>query len=157
MTPQHTMPENKGKTGKVGRGNPPSEYRWKPGESGNPGGRPKKTPLADACRDLLEEAVPRDRSGRSYAEAIAEKLAKKALRGNIAAVREIADRAEGKARQAMEVSGPEGGPLDFRNMTDEELHRRLEQLRAKEIESMSDEELDKQLEQLRAKRKERRK
>jgi hypothetical protein len=70
---------------------------WPKGVSGNLGGRPKKTPLADACRELLDKPVPRDRTGRTYAEAIAEKLAKKALAGNIPAAREIADRAEGKA------------------------------------------------------------
>ena len=104
---------------------------WPKGVSGNPGGRPKKTPLADACRELLDKPVPGDRSGRSYAEAIAEKLAKKALAGNIPAAREIADRAEGKARQAMEVSGPEGGALDYRNMTDEELDKRIAELTEK--------------------------
>jgi hypothetical protein len=27
--------------------------RWKPGQSGNPGGRPKRTPLIDACREVF--------------------------------------------------------------------------------------------------------
>jgi hypothetical protein len=56
----------------------------------------------------------------------------------------------------MEVSGPEGGPLDYRNMTDEELHERLEELRAKDDERLTDEELGRRIEQLSAKRKERR-
>jgi ribosomal protein L29 len=151
------MPEKRKKTGFRGPGPDVGKAtRWKPGQSGNPGGRPKKTPLADACRELLNMPVPKDKSGRSYAEAISEKLARKALAGNISAVREIADRAEGKARQAMELSGPGSGPLEIQNMTDEELNKRLEQLRAKEIENMRDEELDKQIEELRAKRKERR-
>jgi len=100
--------------------------------------------------------VPGNRSGRTYAEAITEKIAKKALTGNIPAAKELADRAEGKARQAMEVSGPEGGPLDIQNTTDEELRERLEELRAKDDESLTDEELDKRIEELSAKRKERR-
>ena len=103
---------------------------WSKGVSGNPGGRPKKTRFADACRELLSRPAPGDKSGRSYAEAIAEKLAKKALAGDIPAAREIADRAEGKARQAMEVSGPEGGPLDLQFMTDEELDTRIRELMA---------------------------
>ena len=74
--------------------------------------------------------MPRDRSGRSYAEAIAERLAKEALAGNIPAAREIADRAEGKARQAMEVSGPMGHALEIQNMTDEELDKRITELMA---------------------------
>ncbi len=36
---------------RVGYGNPPVDSRFKPGESGNPGGRPKKTP------DFLEDAA----------------------------------------------------------------------------------------------------
>ena len=98
--------------------------QFKPGRSGNPGGRPKKTPLADAYRELLNKPAPDDPSGRSYAEAIAEQLAKKALSGDIPAAREIADRAEGKARRATEVSGPDGRALELQNMTDEQLDRR---------------------------------
>jgi len=104
---------------------------WPKSVSGNPGGRPKKTPLADACRELLNKPVPRDRSGRSYAEAIAERLAKEALAGNIPAAREIADRAEGKARQSMEVSGPAGRALEIQNMTDAQLDERITELVAK--------------------------
>lgn len=103
---------------------------WAKGVSGNPGGRPKRTPLADACRELLSKPAPDDPSGRSYAEAIAEQLGKKALAGDIHAAREIADRAEGKARQAMELSGPEGGPMDLWNMTDEQLEQRHKELLA---------------------------
>ena len=103
---------------------------WSKGVSGNPGGRPKKTPLADACRELLSRPAPGDKTGRSYADAIAEQLAKKALAGDIPAAREIADRAEGKARQAMEVSGPEGGPVEIGNMTDEQLDERITELLA---------------------------
>ena len=122
---------------------------WPKGISGNPGGRPKKTPLSDACRELLDKPVPRDRSGRSYAEAIAEKLAKKALAGNIPAAREIADRAEGKARQAMEVSGPEGRALELRNMTDEELEKLHKEINAKVIKSLTDTEIKAELERRR--------
>jgi hypothetical protein len=91
---------------------------WPKGVSGNPGGRAKKTPLTDACRQILGKPVPNGLSGQSYAEAIAEQLAKKALAGDISAAREIADRAEGKARQAMEVSGPDGCPSIVINMID---------------------------------------
>jgi hypothetical protein len=77
--------------------------RWKPGQSGNPGGRPKRTPLIDACREVLGEAVPNDSTGRTYARAIAEKLAVMALTGDIRAAGELADRAEGKARQSIAI------------------------------------------------------
>src|SRR3990167_6058308 len=47
MSENETNTENNKKNSdaeyKVGRGNPPKEYQWKPGQSGNPGGRPKGT------------------------------------------------------------------------------------------------------------------
>jgi len=77
--------------------------RWKPGQSGNPGGRPKRTPLIDACREVLREPVPGDPTGRIYARAIADKLAAMALAGDIRAAQELADRAEGKPRQTIDI------------------------------------------------------
>lgn len=122
------MPENRNKTGFRGPTGVGGATQFKPGQSGNPGGRPRKTPLADACRELLNKPAPDDSSGRSYAEAIAERLAKKALAGSIPAARELADRAEGKARQAMELSGVNSGPVQFEGMSDEQLDQRLNEL-----------------------------
>jgi hypothetical protein len=93
------IPENRRKTGVPGG----EATRWKPGQSGNPGGRPKKTPLADACRAVLGQPVHGDAEGRTYAEAIAQALAQKALSGDIRAAQELADRAEGKPRQSLEI------------------------------------------------------
>ncbi len=126
------MPENREKTGfrgpnpRVGKAT-----QFQPGRSGNAGGRPKKTPLTDACRELLNKPAPDDPAGRNYAEAIVERLAKAALAGSIPAAREIADRAEGKARQSMEVSGPDGKAVELQNMTDEQLAQRLSELMSK--------------------------
>lgn len=33
-------------------------YKWKPGQSGNPGGRPKKMPVTDAYARLVGQPVP---------------------------------------------------------------------------------------------------
>jgi hypothetical protein len=52
---------------------------------------------------LLARPLPNDSEGRTYAEAIAEKLAQKALAGDIRAAQELADRAEGRARQSIEI------------------------------------------------------
>jgi hypothetical protein len=98
------MPQNRHKTGF--RGPSPDvgkATQFKPGNRANPGGRPKLAPLAQACRELLTTPVPNDPEGRTYAEAIAKKLAQKALAGDIRAAQEIADRAEGKARQSIEI------------------------------------------------------
>jgi hypothetical protein len=97
-------PENRGKTGakKLNGGIDPSvgeATRFKPGESGNPGGRPRIAKLSEACRAKLGALVPDDAEGRTYAEAIAEKLVQLALKGDIRAAQELADRAEGRPSQ----------------------------------------------------------
>src|SRR5271169_6369237 len=92
----------------MGKGNNPNiaedgkAHRWKKGQSGNPSGRPKSKTLSDAYKNKLEEAVPNDPDGRTWAELIAEAQVRDAVRGNVQAAREIADRTEGRARQAIE-------------------------------------------------------
>lgn len=44
---------------------------------------------------------------------IAEKLYEMAEAGDIQAIREIADRCDGKAAQSVAVTGDEGGPITF--------------------------------------------
>jgi hypothetical protein len=96
------VPANKQKTGF--RGPSPDvgqPYRWKKGLSGNPSGRPKSKTLSVAYRNKLEEPVPNDPEGRTWAELIAEDRVRDAVRGNVQAAREIEDRTEGRARQAL--------------------------------------------------------
>jgi hypothetical protein len=107
------------------RGNPDKTkpYRWEKGcASPNPGGRPKKTPFADAHRQVAEATV-KDltiRDNDSVAVAVAKALAREALRGKVQAATEIANRVEGTARQRVEVSGYEGDPVQV-----EDVHDRL--------------------------------
>ncbi len=96
-----STPQNRQKTGTPIPGGEATQF--KPGQSGNPGGRPKTAPLSHACRELLALPLPDDPEGRTYAEAIAQALAEKALAGDIRAAQEIADRAEGKPRQRLEI------------------------------------------------------
>jgi hypothetical protein len=57
------MPENRRKAVAAV---PNSEAtRWKPGQSGNPGGRPKTALLSHACRELLAAPLPNDPQGRT--------------------------------------------------------------------------------------------
>lgn len=72
---------------------------FKKGQSGNPAGRPKSALLSDALRRRLAEVDDKDVEGRTHAEVIADQLIAKAKEGDVAAIREIADRVEGKARQ----------------------------------------------------------
>lgn len=70
------------------------------------------------------------RRGSTWADLAALGMAKAAVKGRVDAAHEIADRVEGKARQTLEVSGPEGGPLDLQFMTDEQLDARIRELLA---------------------------
>ena len=76
--------------------------RFQPGASGNPKGRPKLTLLTEAIRAQLAVGAP-DADERTYAEVIAEKLCTEAAAGNVLAAREIADRTEGRPKQAIDV------------------------------------------------------
>ena len=95
-------------------------YRWKKGQSGNPSGRPKSKTLSDAYRNKLEEPVPNDPEGRTWAELIAEAQVRDAVRGNVQAAREIADRTEGRPRQAIDFEDKTISQA-FERMTNEEL------------------------------------
>jgi hypothetical protein len=96
------------------------KFGFHPGTSGNPQGRPRSQSFSEACRRILRETCPDDPDGRSYADVIAEKLCQSAMAGDIRAVRELADRAEGKPKVL------EG---ERRAITMEEVHALLQQLR----------------------------
>ena len=100
--------------------------RWRKGQSGNAGGRPKTRLLSEAFRARLAEVVPGDRRGRTYAELIAENVVEIALgegSAAIAAANEIANRIEGRATQSIQVSDFAADP---RSRSDEELEFHLE-------------------------------
>ena len=114
-TESKSPPENRRKTAEanLARG---QTFRFKPGQSGNPGGRPRTAKLSEACRAKLASPIPGDPESRSYAEAIADKLALLALRGDIRAAQELADRAEGRPSQMApptELSGVKYIVLDM--------------------------------------------
>lgn len=75
---------------------------WKPGQSGNPGGRPHGyVPFAPMLRRALAKT---DRRNRSQLEKIAEKVVALALKGDMDAVRWLADRVDGRVAQQLNVS-----------------------------------------------------
>jgi hypothetical protein len=80
------------------------------GVSGNPNGRPKLTRLTEALREQLAEAMP-GASEITIAEAVARALIREALIGNIAAIKEVFDRAEGKSPINLDVGNKDGEPL----------------------------------------------
>ena len=66
---------------------------WKPGQSGNPKGRP---PKGDTMTEALKEKVDK--------EAVAEKLYAMAMEGDIAALKYIYDRVDGKPRESVDLN-----------------------------------------------------
>lgn len=110
-------------------GNP----NWKPGVSGNPSGRPKMRALALAYRDRLTAKVPGDGQGRTYAEFIAHTVIDAAMGGSLECAKEAADRAEGKATQAIEVYSPADA------LSPEQRDARLRELSMKYLEIVPEE------------------
>lgn len=82
---------------------------WKPGESGNPAGRPKTD---WTWKDLLEEVAEEEielkgKDGTTtkhlFKKLIAKKLFQKAFQGDIQAIREIMNRRDGMPKQKVDV------------------------------------------------------
>ena len=97
--------------------------RFRAGESGNPGGKPKIKSLSKAYRSQLEEVNPSDPAGRSFAECIAETMIKLAVKGHVSAAIEICDRCEGR-RCRLNNSNPnltESDPTVYRESLVREL------------------------------------
>jgi Family of unknown function (DUF5681) len=103
-------PENSRKTGVLRGGHSPEigkATQFKPGQTGNPGGRPKKTLIDKA----LEEALLEDDS--RLALEIACALLRKARKGDVRAIQLAAERTEGKARQPTDLGNADGQPFEI--------------------------------------------
>jgi len=103
--------------------------RWRKGQSGNAGGRPKSRLLSEALRDRLAEVKAGDPAGRTYAEIVAANLIEIACSegpGAVHAAGEIADRIEGRSRQQIEVAD---FTADLRSRSDFELQFYLDNSR----------------------------
>lgn len=71
---------------------------WKPGQSGNPSGRPKKKPITEMYERIL--------ANPEHLAAIEDATVRALKKGNMAMVlqlREITDRVEGKVTQPIEA------------------------------------------------------
>lgn len=73
---------------------------FKPGESGNPAGRPKGTKnMSTILKEMLELEIEVDGVKITQKDAIIKKLIQKSTAGELSAIQEIFDRTEGKAKQ----------------------------------------------------------
>lgn len=80
----------------VGYGKPPKHSQFKPGESGNPKGRPKGTRnLKTEIREVMQSTVTVTQDGQrkkiSTRKAVVLRLTEKALSGNVQATRVLLD------------------------------------------------------------------
>lgn len=95
---------------KVGKGHPPKDARWKPGQSGNPKGRPKGIKyLSEMLREQLDQ-VPDTIDGepniKTWRDLICDSILRAAVKGNQPAItKELLDRIEGKVKDKNDVLG----------------------------------------------------
>lgn len=88
------------------RGNPDKTkpFRFQPGQSGNPSGRPRKPEaiLSEAIRKQLAEMHDNE---KTKAEAVASRLIQEAILSEspVPAIKEVGDRSEGKAFQSVRL------------------------------------------------------
>jgi hypothetical protein len=100
---------------------------WKPGQSGNPGGRPKKLPVTAYIVDQLEKPIPAAMRAKlppmfrelygdeaTFGQMLAFTVISQAASGDMRAMTTVLDRAEGKVKQSLGVSGEDGNELEFR-------------------------------------------
>ena len=90
--------------------------KWKPGQSGNPSGRPRRLPISDRYAAMAELPLPdyvlaalklseAERPAiKTYGDALALSQFRAGIKGKTEAAREITDRVEGRARQQVELS-----------------------------------------------------
>lgn len=82
-----------------------AEHRFKKGQSGNPGGRPKGRSIEAQLRKLLNEGE----QGEKIAESIVKVGIQQALRGDFRFWNAIIERVDGKV--ADRIAGADGGGL----------------------------------------------
>jgi len=104
--------------------------RFKPGESGNPGGKPKKRPITDEYFALANIEIPKPICkllkikyipGRTFSQANALQRFMDMLRKDGSghrSAKEVREAMEGKAPQRVEISGPDQTVITLRILND---------------------------------------
>ena len=134
VKPQKSIPRRRPRAKQdVGYGHPPIESRWKPGQSGNPLGRPKGSKnLRSAIEEILTGKITVTEGNKirrvTRLEAVHLKQLSLALKGNLKAIQAV--NASASAVGLLEVRPQKIVTGDLRNLTDDEL-RELEKLRLK--------------------------
>ena len=90
---------------------PKQRGRWKPGESGNPGGRPA---ILKDVQEMAREYTPL--ALKTLAEIVGDGKAPHAAR--VSAAQALMDRGWGKPVQPNELTGKDGGPIQTQVVED---------------------------------------
>lgn len=99
--------------------------RWKPGQSGNPKGAPKRTlRISDYIQKELKKAIAKG-DKRKYVQLMAESLVKRAIKGDPTAMRLVLNYIDGMPKQKIELQGSMGLNINqnILDMTDEEFKK----------------------------------
>lgn len=88
---------------------------WKPGQSGNPNGRPRK---AECLTSLLKEEIEKmclsDKLKRTWKELLVIGTMRLAIAGNATALKEVWERMDGKVTQPLGVDGADSMEVTFK-------------------------------------------
>ena len=80
-----------------------NQTSFKPGESGNPAGRPKREwTWSGLLEDAMEE---QDETGESYKKIIVRKVRTLGTKGDMVAIKELFQRMDGMPQQDVKVDG----------------------------------------------------
>ncbi len=128
---KHARPANRAQTGRAANGHFTArhdigkETRFKPGQSGNPSGRPKKTALDHALEAVLN--LPSKEGDALIAHELAKALITHAQKGNAKMAQLIAERTGGKPLQPVQFDGR----LETETLDPQQVTLRINELLAK--------------------------
>ncbi len=91
---------------------------WKGNRNGRP---PKDVSLTSLLKAEIDKIPPGEKQGRTWRQLLVLALLTGAMK-NPMLMKELWDRLEGKAPQAVELTGRAGGPIQYQELTDEQLH-----------------------------------
>ena len=110
----------------------------KPGEVRNPKGNNRKRPWTDRMFERSEMLLASTEEGEqirkalqlpkeaTFADAAVLTLMRKAIKGDVGAIKEMADRIEGKAPERLEITGPDRKEITIRLLHDREKRKSSE-------------------------------
>jgi hypothetical protein len=104
------------------------QHEYKPGQSGNPAGRPKMPDLSEAIAKILNE----EKDGKTALDAILAALRAKAAKGDVRAAQELLDRGFGKATQFIDFGITKEAVQNI-FPSDDEIQLMIDEADAKEI------------------------